>query len=195
MMVNRPQKGHKYKKASFMRTIEKYSDLTYQEYLKVISAHKKKKNYTLGLFRSILENTKLTVVEKIQVRDEALIIFAKSFNFLQVKDPKTYAALTMLGKVVTAGEDRALWKTIAHNQEKILHAKNLKHRNFGTYSKHLCGIETCKMNGMMVQQGGYACEYEMSLPHDSAKQNKGRNAKIAKTEQKHKRWKKQEEDI
>jgi hypothetical protein len=177
-----------------MRLIEKYSDLTYKEYLKLLLEYKKHKINTLGFFRSILESTKLTIEEKIHVRDEALAIFSKSFDFLQVKDPKTYVEIVTLGNLVTKGEKDALWDTIMHNQEKILKEKRIKHRNFGTYSKHICGYESCPYNGKMIQQGKFMCEYEMSLPSDSNKANKGMKSKISKKDQKQKFWKKYEEE-
>jgi len=59
---------------------------------------------SLGLFRSILENEKLTLEQKIDIRDAAKNTFPKFFTFLQVKDPWTFRKLELLGQDVTVAD-------------------------------------------------------------------------------------------
>jgi hypothetical protein len=116
-----------------------------------------------------LENEKLTVEDKVLIRDFATQFFQKTFNFLQIKDPFTYFELITLGETLTAGDEKQLWKQIRINQEKILKDKKIKHRNFGFYSKHSCGYETCSMNGLMIEQGSFFIEHEMRFDSDKNK--------------------------
>ena len=62
----------------------------------------------LGLYRSIIENEKLTLEEKIEVRDYAYQTFLKSFNFLQLKDPTTYFEVSTLGQTLSRAEELQL---------------------------------------------------------------------------------------
>lgn len=57
----------------------------------IFGNHKKYTDFNvLGLYRSISENDKLPLEDKIYIRDLANETFGKTFNFLQLKDPKTY---------------------------------------------------------------------------------------------------------
>lgn len=149
---------------------KKFSLLSVSEYRHYIENHKKYVDFnTLGLYRSILENENLAVADKISIRDFANEYFQKTFNFLQVKDPFTYVELITLGESLTAGDEKQLWNQISINQEKILQDKKIKHRNFGVYSKHSCGYETCSMNGLMIKQGSFFIEHEMRFDSDKNK--------------------------
>jgi hypothetical protein len=137
-----------------MKIGRKFNKLTFSEYFTLIDYHKKYIDFnTLGLYRSLLENEKLTLEQKIGVREYAHKKFQKAFDFLQLKDPKTYMEVCMLGEEMTKGDKAQLWEKVKANQEKILKDKRIKHRNFGVYAKHDCGYETCPYNGMMVRQG------------------------------------------
>ncbi len=121
---------------------------------------------TLGLYRSILENENLTLANKILVRDFANKFFQKTFDFLQIKDPFTYVELVTLGESLTVGDEKHLWNQIKINQEKILKDKKIRHRNFGVYSKHSCGYETCTYNGLMIEQDCILSEHQMRFDSD-----------------------------
>ena len=86
---------------------KKFNLLNAEEYLNYIKNHRKYLDFnTLGLYRSIIENENLTLVDKIKVRDFANNFFQKSFNFLQIKDPFTYFQLLTLGKSLTIGDEK-----------------------------------------------------------------------------------------
>lgn len=137
-----------------MEIVKKFNELTLKEYFYFIDNYKKYKDFnTLGLYRSIVENEKLSVEEKIELRSYANNIFQKTFDFLQLKDPITFVAVSTLGQALTSADEAQIWKDLKKNQQKILSEKNIKHRNFGTYSKHNCPYEDCVWNGVMIRQG------------------------------------------
>lgn len=143
---------------------KQFNSLTYEEYFFFIDNHKKYSDFnTLGLYRSLSENEKLNIEEKIHIRDYAHNLFQKTFDFLQIKDPWTYVKVITLGEELTSGDKTELWRKIFAAQEKILKDKKIKHRNFGEYSKHNCGYENCPMNGIMIKQGSPFAEYEMCV--------------------------------
>lgn len=146
---------------------KKFNLLTVKEYLHYIENHKKYVDFnTLGLYRSIIENENLSLSDKILVRDFANKFFRKTFDFLQVTDPYTYFELSTLGNRLTIADEKELWSQIRFNQEKILKDKKIKHRNFGIYSKHICGFETCSYNGLMIKQGSFLTEHQMRFDSD-----------------------------
>ncbi len=131
----------------------KFNRLTDREYLYILDRHQKYTDFNpLALYRSIIENDKLNLEQKIAIRDLAHTLFIKSFEFLQIKDPGTYFDVSTLGLELTEAEKNKFFEDIKKNQEKILKSKRIKHRNFGTYAKHDCGILECPYNGMMVRQ-------------------------------------------
>lgn len=160
---------------------KKFNTLSIGEYKHYIENHKKYVDFnTLGLYRSVLENEKLTVENKIFVKNFANTFFKKNFDFLQLKDPFTYFQLITLGETLTVGDEKQLWNQIRINQEKILKDKKIKHRNFGVYSKHSCGYETCGMNGLMIEQGSFFTEHKMHFDSDRdrfAAQSKSKRCK------------------
>jgi hypothetical protein len=147
-----------------MKVGKQFNTLTYGEYLHLIKQHKKYTDFnTLGLFRSILEAHKLSLDQKCALRQIARAAFPKSFDFLQLKDPLTYFELTNLGETLTAADEQQSWVTIRRNQQQLLAHKKLNHRNFGTYSKHLCGHDFCPLDGMMLRQGS-GLAYPLPIP-------------------------------
>lgn len=150
-----------------MKIGKHFNRLTKTEYLHYTDNYKKYTDFnTLGLYRSICENEKLNLFDKIEVRDYAHTLFEKTFNFYQLKDPLTYFNLITLGRDMTVADERKVWEDIRANQEKILKDKKIKHRNFGQYSKHNCGYEDCNLNGLMIRQGSMFTEDYMCFDSD-----------------------------
>jgi hypothetical protein len=149
---------------------QKFNTLTLKEYFFYIDNHKKFKDFnTLGIYRSIVENEKLTLDDKLAVREYAHKVFRKTFNFLQLKDPKTYVEVEHLGEELTVGDEQNIWDNVRRNQQKILEAKKIKHRNFGEYSKHNCGYDNCVWNGLMIRQGSWLTESNIHFQSDNNK--------------------------
>lgn len=133
---------------------QKFNQLTVKEYFHYIDNHKRYNDFnTLGLYRSIIENEKLSIADKIEVRDHAHKLFKKTFDFLQLKDPYTFVKISTLGQALTVADESQIWSDVIRNQQRILSDKKIKHRNFGQYSKHNCGYENCPYNGLMVKSG------------------------------------------
>lgn len=150
-----------------MKIGQKFNTLTLKEYFFYIENHKKYTDFnTLGLYRSIVENGKLSLDDKIAVKEYAHKTFWKSFNFLQLKDPETFFQLEYLGQELTISQERQIWDDIRINQQRILANKKIKHRNFGEYSKHNCGYDTCPWNGMMIRQGSWLMGSNMHFKSD-----------------------------
>jgi hypothetical protein len=150
-----------------MKIGQPFNKLKLKEYVFYIDNHKKYTDFnTLGLYRSIIENTKLNLEEKIEVREYAHKVFKKSFDFLQLKDPQTFFEVSTLGEELTDTDERQIWKNIITNQQKILADKKIKHRHFGDYSTHNCGNEDCPMNGLMIRQGSFFAEGHMQFDSD-----------------------------
>jgi hypothetical protein len=138
-----------------MKVGKQFNTLTYGEYLHLIEHHQKFSDFnTLGLFRSIVETTKLSLEQKLELRKIAVAAFSKTFDFLQLKDPVTYFEVRFLGESLTIADRHQAWKDIRHSQQEILKSKKLNHRNFGTYARHCCGIDTCPIKGVMLKQTG-----------------------------------------
>jgi hypothetical protein len=150
-----------------MKIGQSFNQLTFKEYQFYIENHKKYTDFnTLGLYRSLLENEKLTLAEKLELREFAHSFFQKTFDFLQLKDPKTYMLVSTLGEELTKADIRQMYENIWDFQQRTIKEKQFNHRNFGVYGKHDCGYETCPLNGLMVQQGSYFCESTMRFNED-----------------------------
>jgi hypothetical protein len=100
------------------------------------------------------------------LREYAHVQFQKTYDFLQLKDPKTYIDVLTLGEELTKADERQLWENVKANQQKILADKKIKHRNFGIYSIHDCGYDTCVYNGMMIHRGSRLAESNMHFDSD-----------------------------
>lgn len=149
---------------------QKFNQLTLSEYFYYIDNHKKYTDFnTLGLYRSIIENEKLTLTEKIEVRDYAHKVFKKTFDFLQLKDPYTFVTVSTFGQSLTVADERQIWNDVISNQERILKDKKIKHRNFGHYSKHNCGHTDCPYNGLMIKQDSILMHRNMHFESDKNK--------------------------
>ena len=150
-----------------MKIGKRFNELSKSDYFHFIDNYKKYSDFnTLGMYRSICENEKLSLNDRIEIRDYANTVFGKTFEFYQLKDPKTYFDLSTLGYEMTAADERKVWDDIIINQEKILSKKKIKHRNFGEYSKHNCGYDDCKFNGLMIKQGSGLAESSMHFRSD-----------------------------
>lgn len=150
-----------------MKIGKKFNIISKSEYIHYINNHKKYTDFnTLGLYRSICENEKLNLSDKIEIRDYANQFFEKTFNFYQLKDPHIYFDLITLGMELTIADEEQIWSDIRKNQQKILSDKKIKHRNFGVYSKHECGIEGCPYNGLMVRKDSKFSQIHMWFESD-----------------------------
>jgi len=168
-----------------MKIEKPFNQFSLNEIFCFIDNRKKYTNFnTLGLYRSIIENEELSLDDKIKLREYANNVFQKTFDFLQLKDPKTYFDVSTLGMDLTIADENQFWKDIIQNQEIILKQKRIRHRNFGDYSKHNCGDENCVYNGMMVKQGSFLTENSMHFKTDKPKRDKKEKSKRYKRERK-----------
>ncbi|WP_158961735.1 hypothetical protein [Myroides fluvii] len=171
-----------------MKIGKPFRTLTLKEYLFYIDNHNKYTDFnTLGLYRSLVEHERLTLEEKLELRAYAHRFFKKPFDFLQLKDPKTYVEVAYLGQELTAGDEQQIWRDVKRNQHQILKDKRIKHRNFGDYSKHNCGDEACIWYGLMVRQGSWLAEGNMHFNTDIDKYNQKQQADRIKSERKNER--------
>lgn len=77
-----------------MKIGQRFNQLTVREYFHYIDHHRKYTDFnTLGLYRSIIENEKLDIADKIAVREYAHGTFKKAFDFLQLKDPYVFVTI------------------------------------------------------------------------------------------------------
>jgi hypothetical protein len=149
---------------------QKFNQLTVKEYFRYINNHKKYTDFnTLGLYRSIIENEKLSISDKIEIRDYAHNAFKKTFDFLQLKDPYTFVTVSTLGQSLTIADEKQIWSNVISNQEKILKDKKIKHRNFGQYAKHNCGHDDCPYNGLIIKQDSILMYSNMHFESDKNK--------------------------
>ena len=149
---------------------QKFNTMTLDEYFFYIDNYKKYSDFnTLGLYRSIVENEKLKLGDKIVVREYAHKTFKKTFDFLQLKDPKTFVEVECLGQELTKDDEQKIWDDIRKNQQRILADKKINHKNFGEYSKHNCGYDHCIWNGLMIRQGSWLAESSMHFDSDKNK--------------------------
>lgn len=164
---------------------QKFNQLTLEEYFFYVDNHIKYKDFnTLGLYRSIAENEKLSLKEKVEVREYAHKMFKKTFDFLQLKDPKVFVEVSTLGLELTKGDEKKIWNDVRNNQQKILADKRIKHRNFGAYSKHNCGYDDCVWNGLMIRQGSWLSEGNMHFDGDKNKYQQKLKSDKRKSERK-----------
>lgn len=162
-----------------MKIGQKFNQLTFNEYVFYIDNYKKYTDFnTLGLYRSIVENDNLSLKDKINIREYAHKNFKKTFDFLQLKDPKTYIEVKYIGQELTKGDENQIWDDIRKAQNQILSDKRIKHRNFGDYSKHNCGEESCIYNGIMIRQGSWLTENSIHpLNHRWSEKTKSKRLK------------------
>ncbi|GAB3829487.1 hypothetical protein [Hymenobacter jeollabukensis] len=137
-----------------MKLNRRLNQLTEAEYRHLLANYRRYTDFnSLGLFRSLLENDKLEPTQRQRLRDAAIEAFPKFYEFLQLKDPHTYFRLRTLGQELTVADERTFWEQISQAQQRLLADKRLRHRNFGMYSKHSCGYDTCPLNGLMIRPG------------------------------------------
>lgn len=156
-----------HEKTGIMQIGKKFNTLSISQYHHYIANYKKYTDFNrLGLYRSILENEKLSTEERIALRDHANETFGKYYHFLQVKDPGTYTRLDNLGREMTKADEQQYRDDLRKAQKKILDKKRLGHRNFGVYSRHNC-VSECVMDNLMVKQGGFGSENEIWFDTDT----------------------------
>jgi len=137
----------------------------------------------LGLYRSIIENENLDIDDKIKLRDYAHKIFNKTFDFLQLKDPKVFVEVSTLGQELTEGDIQKYGMTFLKIKKNISD-KKIKHRNFGTYSKHNYGNDDCIYNGLMIRQNSWLTETNMHFSFDTNKYQQKLNSDRRKADRK-----------
>lgn len=153
-----------------MEIEKKFKEMTLKEVVSYIDNRERYSNFnTLGLYRGIIENEKLSIAEKLELRTYAHTFFQKTFDFLQIKDPLTYIAVNTLGEELTIADEKQHWRNVVKYQEKMIKEKKIEHRNFGIYSIHDCGYDTCPYNGIMVHQGSRLAESNMHFESDRRK--------------------------
>ena len=171
-----------------MKIDRPFNQLNKEEYLFYIENNKQYEDFNiLGLYRSLLENEDLDLNQQVEIRDFANQYFQKTFDFLQLKDPKTYFGVFYLEQEMTDGDVLNAWRIIRENQQKILNDKKIKHRNFGTYSKHNCGLPYCHYNGLMIKQNAFNSRDFMCFKTDEKKDEKINKSKRLQKEKQ--RWK------
>lgn len=171
-----------------MKIGQQFKTFTVKEYCFYIDHYTKYTDFnSLGLYRSLLENNKLSIEEKIQVREYAHRIFKKRFDFLQLKDPNTFVGVTTLGQELTVADRKQVWNDVRSNQQKILADKRIKHRNFGIYAKHDCGNDNCFMNGVMARQGTWLSDCSMHFKGDRNRYPARDKSEIRKWQRKNKK--------
>ena len=164
---------------------KKFNELTTEEYIFYINNYKKYDDFnTLGLYRSLLENEKLLTDDKIRIREHAHAFFKKTFDFLQLKDPKVFVDVSYLGINLTKGDEEGIWNNVIKNQQTILKDKRLRHRNFGVYSKHNCPYQDCIYQGLMVRPNSFLAERNMHFAGDKFKYQQKAKSLRRKSERK-----------
>jgi hypothetical protein len=172
-----------------MKLTCRLNQLTEAEYRHLLANYRRYTDFnSLGLFRSLLENEKLNLVQRQQLRDTAIAVFPKFYEFLQLKDPTTYLQLSTLGQELTVADERAAWEEIKHEQQRILTQKRLGHRNFGTYSRHNCPYDTCPYNGLMIRQNSRLAEGILRFHSDRRISWGHYNHQAAQRRQQRKAW-------
>lgn len=147
--------------------IGRLNQLSEAEYRHLLANHRRYTDFnSLGLFRSLLENQKLDDAQRLRLRDAAIEAFPKFYEFLQLKDPDTYLRLSTLDRELTAGDEEAAWEQIRRNQQRLLAAKGIRHRNLGTYARHACGYADCPFNCLMVRPGSRLAESSIHFTSD-----------------------------
>lgn len=150
-----------------MKLNRRLNQLSEAEYQHLLANHGCYTDFnSLGLFRSLLENERLDLAQRLRLRDAAIAMFPKFYAFLQLKDPRTYLRLSNLGQELTVAEEAACWEQIKRNQQRLLADKGIRHRNFGTYARHDCGYDCCPFNGLMVRPGSSLAEGRMHFTSD-----------------------------
>lgn len=167
-----------HEKTGIMQIGKKFNTLSISQYHHYIANYKKYTDFNrLGLYRSILENEKLSTEERIALRDHANETFGKYYHFLQVKDPGTYFGLCTIGLKMTSADEEQVWRNIKEAQEQILRSKRIKHRNFGVHSKHLCYYDDCPKHNVMTQYHSDSYVPEIHLSTDKSSFFKSEKAK------------------
>lgn len=173
-----------------MKIKKRFNKLSKSEYYHVLANHKKYTNFNiLGIYRSILETEKLDINGKIEIRDAYNKEFQKTFDFMVMKDPGTYRRLRELD------EDKVHQYEMDELQKKVYDKLKKKHRSFGVYSKHICGYDTCPLNGLMLPGGSSVQEYEGKICFKSDKSTYGKIVKDVLRKKKKRKFGNQRQNI
>lgn len=107
-----------------MKIGQRFNQLTVREYFHYIDHHRKYTDFnTLGLYRSIIENEKLDIADKIAVREYAHGTFKKAFDFLQLKDPYVFVTISTIGQSLTVADERQYGKMSSPIRKEYLRTR------------------------------------------------------------------------
>lgn len=120
-----------------MKLNRPFNTLSLAEYRHIIPRHSKYTDFNpLALYRSIVENPKLSTAEKQEVLALANQYFQKFYDFLVVKDLHTYAALSRLGlPPLSPAQQWDYDEQLRAQAEKILARKRIRNWRVGTVTK------------------------------------------------------------
>ncbi len=120
-----------------MKLNRPFNTLSLAEYRHIIPRHSKYADFNpLALYRSIVENPKLSTAEKQEVLALANQYFQKFYDFLVVKDLHTYAALSRLGlPPLSPAQQWDYDEQLRAQAEKILARKRIRNWRVGTVTK------------------------------------------------------------
>ena len=120
-----------------MKLNRPFNTLTLAQYRQIIPQHARYADFNpLALYRSILENNKLSEAEKQAMLALAKHYFPKFYDFLLVKDFNTYAALSRLGlPPLSPAQQWDYSEQLRIQAEKILACKRIRNWRVGTQTK------------------------------------------------------------
>ena len=120
-----------------MKLNRPFNTLTLAEYRALIPRHAAYADFNpLALYRSILENNKLSAADQQAVLALAKQYFPKFYDFLVVKDFNTYAALSRLGlPPLSPAQQWDYSEQLRIQAEKILARKRIRNWRVGTQTK------------------------------------------------------------
>ena len=120
-----------------MKLNRPFNTLTLAQYRQIIPQHARYADFNpLALYRSILENNKLSEAEKQVVLALAKHYFPKFYDFLLVKDFNTYAALSRLGlPPLSPAQQWDYSEQLPAQARKILARKRIRNWRVGAETK------------------------------------------------------------
>ena len=120
-----------------MKLNRPFNTLTLAQYRQIIPQHARYTDFNpLALYRSILENNKLSAADQQAVLALAKQYFPKFYDFLVVKDFNTYVALSRLGLPPLSPAQQWDYNAQLRIQaRKILARKRIRNWRVGTQSK------------------------------------------------------------
>ena len=120
-----------------MKLNRPFNTLTLAQYRQIIPQHARYTDFNpLALYRSILENNKLSAADQQAVLALAKQYFPKFYDFLVVKDFNTYAALSRLGlPPLSPAQQYDYDEQLCAQAKKILANKRIRNWRVDTITK------------------------------------------------------------